>query len=1027
MRPNRWFIGAWGPSLCALVMCGCGGWGVSAVREAGSPTQRLVAASGVVRPMEGRLSAVPAWGACEEVEGTVVSLAEPSCGRGERSPARVAAVGRLLRGEGAGLTADDRRRLRALVGLLWNEDEGELGSAVARLEELTGRHPSDAALWSDLAAARLLRAQRTESSFELLGALDAVERALETEPDRVEALFNRALAVEKLGMLRLAEAAWRRFVEVEGDAAWIGEGERRLARVRKEREITPGGSEEIRLEALRRAWPAWAETVVAGGDSSTERLEELGGRHAAASGDGLLLDAALHAARLDAGARARLARAVLDLESGSRALDGLEAGDPTAELLSRSSAELERLGSPLVHWARLKSVIAAIYEQRWLEVGPAAERLAAASEGYPVVRGRALWMQGLAFCYHGRRAEAIERYREARRLFERAGERVFTGAVRFLIAESYQEVGSYTEAWEHRYRALTSVPLLARAEPYRAHNVLYDSAAASLEQGLPRPARDFAEEALALAQGRDDPVGRTEARLLRARSLAALGRDREAGLDLEAGLEEARSLANEGLRERLVADLDRTLAGTVVASEPERALALLDGAEEFDRSTGHRRYLTELAMTRAEARLALGRQEGAIEDLESVLEVLREDRRSLDAPARRIACARRARPALDRLVALLVETGDPDDVAFSLVESMRALELVGAGASDRLRAAEIARRLAPGTVVWSFHATAESLVEWTITVDGAHREVTGVPRSELEELRGALSGLGGLSLAEGRELLGAAFTAFAGPVANDLRAAKRIVVVPDGLFQDVPFHALLDPVGGRYLIEDRELLIVPAAGLVGRSASPRGPEGTATAILVGSPDLAGSAVGRGLPRLAAAAAGRDAIASLYARAIVLDGAEADRASLAGLDHRADVLEFDVHAVGTPSGPALVLAGENGLLGAADIGPELLHGARLVILGGCATAAGPRDPFEGSMGLARAFLGAGARTVIATLWPVVDGDVSAILPRIHRHLAAGERPAAAFREALLEGIPDLQDDGALGDWAGLQLVTADAES
>ncbi|MEZ5331860.1 MAG: CHAT domain-containing protein [Thermoanaerobaculia bacterium] len=197
--------------------------------------------------------------------------------------------------------------------------------------------------------------------------------------------------------------------------------------------------------------------------------------------------------------------------------------------------------------------------------------------------------------------------------------------------------------------------------------------------------------------------------------------------------------------------------------------------------------------------------------------------------------------------------------------------------------------------------------------------------------------------------------------------------------------------------------------------------------MVGSPQLQGSALALSLPRLARSAAGQESIAALYREAVVLQGPDASREALAGLGGPVDVLQLDVHAVGTPSGPALVLAGEEGLLGTGDIGPQLLHGARLVVLGACATAAGPRDPLEGPMGLARAFLGAGAGTVIATLWPVVDEDVSAILPRIHRHLAAGERPAAAFREALLEGIPAATDDGALGDWAGLQLVSADAGS
>ncbi|MEZ5331859.1 MAG: hypothetical protein R2991_07350 [Thermoanaerobaculia bacterium] len=489
MKPNRRSIRAWGPAFCVLAMCGCGERSVSL-------EQRLVEASGVVRPMEGRLAAVPEWAECEAgAPVPVVSLEEAMCARAERSPARVAAVGRLVGEEVSTLDAEERRRAQALIGLLWNDDEGELGSAVVQLEELTGTRPADAALWSDLAAARLLRAERTASSYDLLGALDAAERALESDPDRVEALFNRALVLEKLGLLGLAEGAWGRFVETEADPAWRREGEGRLARVRGERESAPGGNEEVRLEALRTAWPAWARAIAEGAgdpEDAWARLERLGRRHAAVSGDPLLLEAAGHAATLDPEDRLRLARAVLDLEAGSRALEGLAEGAPTARLLASASSELERLGSPLVHWARLKSVIAAIYEQRWAEVGPAAQELATAAADYPVVHGRALWMQGLALCYRGDRATAIRRYDEARTLFESSGERVFAGAVRFWSRRATRR-SNHDQAWPHRYRALVALPLLARAEPYRAHNVLYDSASASLEQGWARPARDFSK------------------------------------------------------------------------------------------------------------------------------------------------------------------------------------------------------------------------------------------------------------------------------------------------------------------------------------------------------------------------------------------------------------------------------------------------------------------------------------------------------------------------------------------------------
>jgi CHAT domain-containing protein len=74
-------------------------------------------------------------------------------------------------------------------------------------------------------------------------------------------------------------------------------------------------------------------------------------------------------------------------------------------------------------------------------------------------------------------------------------------------------------------------------------------------------------------------------------------------------------------------------------------------------------------------------------------------------------------------------------------------------------------------------------------------------------------------------------------------------------------------------------------------------------------------------------------------------------------------------------------------------------------------------------LSRAFLVAGARGVVGTLWEI-DDDVSAQLFRtFHAHLRAGTRPAEALRAAQVETLRS--PDPRLGHpatWSPVELLT-----
>lgn len=70
-------------------------------------------------------------------------------------------------------------------------------------------------------------------------------------------------------------------------------------------------------------------------------------------------------------------------------------------------------------------------------------------------------------------------------------------------------------------------------------------------------------------------------------------------------------------------------------------------------------------------------------------------------------------------------------------------------------------------------------------------------------------------------------------------------------------------------------------------------------------------------------------------------------------------------------------------------------AELVTLSACETALGRRVRGEGVVGLSHAFLSAGARSALVTLWPVTDRSASVFMTDVYRELRAGRGAAEAL--------------------------------
>jgi len=133
------------------------------------------------------------------------------------------------------------------------------------------------------------------------------------------------------------------------------------------------------------------------------------------------------------------------------------------------------------------------------------------------------------------------------------------------------------------------------------------------------------------------------------------------------------------------------------------------------------------------------------------------------------------------------------------------------------------------------------------------------------------------------------------------------------------------------------------------------------------------------------------------------------------------VHFATHAVVSnvrPAASALLLSG--GSLCMSDVLAARLTHLDTVVLAGCRTA----DQTEGYgdlRSLAAAFLAAGARNVVGTLWDLDDEAGLKLSREFHRRMISGVSPAAALRSAQLvllrSANPRLSHPAA---WAGIEV-------
>jgi len=337
-----------------------------------------------------------------------------------------------------------------------------------------------------------------------------------------------------------------------------------------------------------------------------------------------------------------------------------------------------------------------------------------------------------------------------------------------------------------------------------------------------------------------------------------------------------------------------------------------------------------------------------------------------------------------------------------------------------------------------------------VSQKGAYVRVLPAGRKEIENLSQQFVGEI-RTKGTGAELSTRLYAMLVKPI-PEAATVTRFIIAPDAILNLLPFEALRDQ--GEYLLKSRVVSYVPSGTILttlrhaenqkpapkpllavgdveyenqgdsGRRIPP--PTSFRGRIERGIADLSGI----GLHDLPETRAEVEEIGKIVGSdAVVLLGTYATETGFKKqpLD-QFRILHLAVHGFADtqyPERSALVLgtdpqSGDDGLLQVREI-IRLRLNAELTTLSACDSGVGKLQGQEGISNLVEAFLVAGSKSVVASLWTADDTFASALMEEFYRHLAQGEDTSSALRNAKLDLLAKYGDQVSPFYWAAFIAV------
>jgi len=974
--------------------------------------------------------------------------AERGTGRSDfdKSPSLLKAE--ALIGENLSKNPNDPRWLQARgrADLL----DGNYEPAIKALKRALEAQHDSPGLLTDLGSAYFLSAESADRPVDYGHAIESLGKALAKSPDDPVALFNRALACERMFLYTQAVDDWEHYLRIDQQGEWADEARQRLAAVKQKleqrekslsepllrpEEIAKAGANDAPVrekidgrieEYLRVAITDWLPQAFpeSSGQPSLEAraaLSELATITREKHDDMWLTDL------LNGPTVGQFSSGVKALATSLRANNrGDYEGDQKS---SQKAAQLFRAAGNRA--GELRADAEEVYSDHLLWEGPRC--LALLGGISELLNNRSYtWIQAQMSLEESNCANAVGdlgTYQTAiRRGVKQAEDHKYLAL--HLRALGFQALSCVSVGESNTAFSLASQGLkvfwLGRVDLTKGYNLYTDLDAAADELRLPKLQVALWREATALLDRDPDVLKRAMAHRWYGKAayvanmppLAVTEFSQASALFAAAPHTEATArdrmdaevyLANAELRQ---GDVERA-AARLQAIKPT-----LDDAPSFDPEIGFYSAQADIAMRRADSAATESALRSAVFLAEWALNSYRSegDRRQW---------AEETRSTYRDLVEWKLRQGDATS-ALELWEWYRGAELRASETTSPRSTANVgtdnppdprdAPPLPSPTIVAQrlpllhdetvvvYGTFPDGIAVWTYDDRGIYSRwiPTSLPPVQDLALRfQRLCSDRNSDLATLRTTSHALHNLLIAPVEERFVPGRTIVFEPDDFLSGIPWAALLDS-RGHYLAE--RAAVVEAPGLY-RAMHLR----PTVAITSETPTLVVSvpaAPEDGLAPLSDAENEAQAVAEKFSSPRWLQGGNATLSAIRwGLRGKA-VFHFAGHAIASPQRIGLVLAEldpgtrHSRLLTAENLGPRETNNLQLAVLSACHTEAEVQVGASGTESLAQALLHRRVPHVVASRWNVDSSETAAFMKQFYARLLAGDDVAKSLRAAQL---------------------------
>jgi len=933
--------------------------------------------------------------------------------RDPRQMELIGAAGRVLRDANPQGSLGDRRAI-ALAHMVSGNAE-EAIATLARIPEAD----RDASVWNDLACAYYTVARASDAPEQLQAALVAVDRALAMKPDLAEALFNRALILERFHLRDAAITAWQKYLAVESGSAWTAEAQQHLQRLVRRSTVSvetvyaslvrdePNAANavaaldrgELRYFAETEGLGRWAAGLPRDTVSAERELQVL--RHIAgvlqSSGEFLLTDTIAAIDRAPDVDRTTLARGHLAFRDGRRLYKQRRPSE-AEKLLAQATKDLQSANSPMADLARVFLGVAIFGQNRHGESAAIFDSLAASvPPRYVALRSYVLWQQASCLMARANYGESITLLSSAIRQYERLREVGNTAYLHDILSQVLDIVGDSKTANAHRMFALR---VLGQEPSYRLEHAIGGMVYQAAQRKDWSAVLSYLTLEVDIAREVGDKELQTNLFLRRALVRGRLNHHSDARSDLQTAANIVAGVTDVALHEKMTNDL--RAAEALITSDPPAAVELLTSALEFHQSKGWLALIPDLYLRRGIMQRRMGQREEALRDFVAGIEELEHHRKSLPAGEARLGIL----DAGDELFEHAIDTSLRNNLngAFALAERSRARGLSDPNAKLDLT------QLPSDTLLIEYVVLEERLLLFFLSRDGLRYQVRNVGRKKLESVVRDFATAIRTSDQRSRQRAGRMLSDLLIGPAADFKRHSEVVFVPDGPLWGVPFAALELT---KPLIDTHRTAVASSARHYLDQRRRQGSRSRATLLLVDSP------ASTTLSPLRIAADEASSIEGLYPTVRRFSGRDATAQAFLREASSANVIHFAGHTAQVTL--AFAPTQQNtGAVDAATIARLGLDHVSIVVLATCESAQGPLSPIEGPRSIAYAFTQAGVPAVVATLWPISDRDAARFFPRLHHYLAQGVPANLALQRAQKEFISDPANQTSTL-WAAVQLL------